>query len=686
MKKHTNRLIDETSPYLMQHAHNPVDWYPWVEEAFAKARAQDKPLLLSVGYAACHWCHVMEKESFENESIAEIMNKLFVNIKVDREERPDIDQIYMNFLQMFTGSGGWPMTIFLTPDQRPFYGGTYFPAEAKYGRPSFDQVLQAVADFYHTQKDKLNQNLREVEDAFQKTFAEQRPGGELPDKEVFLKAAEKLSGYYEPEYGGIGDAPKFPTPQVFSLFLRKFKYDGGQPFLDMVTHTLKNMARGGIFDQLGGGFARYSVDKKWFAPHFEKMLYDNAQLAVLYLDTFQVTGDDFFLGIAEKTLDFVSNELTAPEGGFYSSIDADSEGVEGKFYLWDKEEITGLLGKSTTDIFCDYYNVSDYGNFEHRNILHITEDMRSIAEKYNKSVADIEKLLDESRQKLLKRRVERIRPGLDDKIIASWNGLMLSAFARAFQITSKNQYRKRIQSNVEFLKSEMFRDDVLLHTYKDNQAKFDGYLDDYANVIQGLIDAYEALFDISYLEWAVQLTNICNKKFWDDQAGGYFYTAEDQEKLIIRLKDEGDQSIPSGSGIMLMNLLRLFHYTESQDFEKISHELMKKYSKKFYENPYGYGSYLNALDFYLSKPKEIVIVTEDIDGSKLLLDAITRQYLPNKILAVVRPEQSPGILTPELLKGKTIHEKKPTAYICQNFTCSAPVTSAVSLSKLLAQK
>ncbi len=563
MHKYTNRLINETSPYLLQHAHNPVDWYSWSEEAFKKAKEENKPIFLSIGYSSCHWCHVMEHESFENEEIAKIMNKNFINIKVDREERPDIDQLYMEYVQLTTGSGGWPMSVFLTPDQKPFFGGTYFPPQDKYGRPGFEKILLTMVNYYHNEKEKILNNISQLENFYEQQNERVSKSEHMPDRSDWHNALEQLSTYYEPLYGGIGKAPKFPAVSVFNLFLREFKISGEAHYLNMVTHTLSKMANGGIYDQIGGGFSRYSVDEKWLVPHFEKMLYDNAQLVQLYLDTFLLTGDNFYLTIAEETLTFVTREMTSAEGGFYSSLDADSEGEEGKYYVWSKSEIAHLL-KEQAAVFNAYYGVTEQGNFEGKNILHVNSGIDQVASQFKLSSGELEKILEKSEMILLKEREKRIRPGLDDKVISSWNSLMLSAFARAYQITRKEKYAQIIKKNISFIKANMFLDGKLFRTYKQGQAKYDAFIEDYSITVQALLDSYEALFVPEYIEFANMLNEYANNHFWDSQAGGYFTASDKQEKLIKRMKDETDNSLPSGTGVMLINNIRLFSLTENE--------------------------------------------------------------------------------------------------------------------------
>ena len=684
MPKHSNRLSQETSPYLQQHAHNPVDWYPWGEEAFAKARAENKPILLSIGYAACHWCHVMEKESFENEEIAALMNSLFVNIKVDREERPDVDQLYMRYVQLLTGSGGWPMTVFLTPQLKPFYGGTYFPPENRYGRPGFRRLLQLISDYYHNQKDDLNKNLKKIEMAITASFSEIN-GQKLPDRNTFNQACKRLAEMYEPEYGGLGNAPKFPAVQAFNLFLRKYANDGEQRYLDMVTHTLKSMGKGGVYDQLGSGFARYSTDNSWLVPHFEKMLYDNAQIVQLYLDTYLITKDEFYLQIVKEILAFVMREMTDPEGGFYSSFDADSEGEEGKFYIWDKKEIIQILGEENGEIFCAYYGVTEQGNFEGKNILNVVTDIPTLAVRFKTDEEVVQGSIADSKEKLFQIRKNRIPPALDDKILLSWNALMHSAFAKAYQVLGDKAYETVIRHNIAFIQKKMVRDNTLFHTYKDGIAKQNAFLDDYAYLIQALLDAYEALYEPSWLRWADELTRQANGIFWDENNGGYYYTSAD-EQLLHRIKDENDQSIPSATGVMLMNMLRLYSVNENSDYITRTEALFKKYEPVFVKNPYGYASYLNALDFYLNKPKEILLVQGKRTAVQPMLKAIFTEFIPNKVVLVINLEGGNEAIQSSVFQDRNTVNDMTTAYVCHNFICSMPVTNAATLRQLIKKK
>lgn len=681
MNQNTNRLIDETSPYLLQHAHNPVDWYPWGEEAFKKARNENKPILVSIGYAACHWCHVMEHESFEDEATAKMMNELFICIKVDREERPDVDQVYMQFVQMTTGSGGWPLNVFLTPGLEPFYGGTYFPPDDRYGRPSWQKILRITSSFYYNEKEALSRNLEIVRDAFNKNMIESI-GSNLPGKSVLKNAVKILSQAYDAQYGGLGKAPKFPAVQPLSFFLRYYKSNGEKEYLKMVTHSLRKMAEGGIYDQLGGGFERYSVDDKWLIPHFEKMLYDNAQLVPLYLDTYLITKDDFYLNIVKKTLEFVGRELKSEEGGFYSSLDADSEGEEGKYYVWNKKEVDGLLGRNSP-IFCDYYDVTEHGNFEGKNILHVQTDLKATAKRFKKSEDEVKRILDDCRRLLFRVREKRIRPGLDDKILTSWNALMLTAFARSYQVLRDNKYKLIIEQNIQFLKMYLYKNGALLRTHNKGKSQYNGYLDDYAFLIAALLDSYEALFNPEYLQWAKELLDYTNNNFWDEKHGGYFYTASDQKNLIYRMKDENDQSIPSGTAVMVLNNLRFYSLTEASAYVEKAEKVFKKYSGKFETNPYAFASYFHALDFYLEKPKEIVFIKSNDKLIDDLYKSIFGRYLPNKVVFAFDENSTNSMFTASLLQGKKTVRGRSTVYICHNFACSQPVTSVEELNGYL---
>jgi uncharacterized protein YyaL (SSP411 family) len=680
--RHTNRLIHETSPYLLQHAHNPVDWYPWGDEAFQKAQSENKPVLLSIGYSACHWCHVMEHESFENEKIAALMNDLFVSIKVDREERPDLDEIYMNAVQMLTGRGGWPMTVFLTPEGKPFYGGTYFPPEDRQGMPGFPRVLTGVAQAYREKPQDVEKSVEQILSAL-KRMSESHDSKAAFSPDAIAESAEQISRAYDSDHGGLGHAPKFPHAGVYELFLRHYHQSKNLRFLEMVTHTLTKMAQGGIYDHLGGGFHRYSVDERWLVPHFEKMLYDNAQLLRIYAQLYCITGNELFKNVTEETADYLLREMLHSEGGFYSTQDADSEGEEGKFFIWSPQEINAILGEEAGEIFARIYDVSDFGNFEGKNILHPILSLEQASKLFRKDVREIAALVADSKEKLFHEREKRIKPFRDEKIITSWNGLVLSGLAEAINISPKRAYVESANRTVQFIFSKMFRDGHLLHTYKDGKAKLLGYLDDYAFVAVGLLDLYETTFDRTHFECAIELADAMLSEFWDEKDGAFFYTGKSHEQLISRAKPVFDASIPSGNSIATHLLLRLYHLTGREDYLKRAEAVLRTYYDVMMSQPFGFAHMLCALDLYLRKPKEIVVIgTREDTNVAELVKRIHSVYLPNKSLQLAGPDQSLEKISP-LLQGKTQLDGKPTVYVCHNFTCSAPATNWEELKPLL---
>ena len=679
---HSNRLIHETSPYLLQHAHNPVDWHPWGNEAFQKAKRENKPVLLSIGYSACHWCHVMERESFENEQIAALMNDLFISIKVDREERPDLDEIYMNAVQLLTGRGGWPMTMFLTPDGKPFYGGTYFPPEDRQGMPGFPKILLGVSQAYRERSADVEKSVGEILAALQR-MSETHQSDKDFSPDIIAASCEKISRAYDSDNGGLGQAPKFPNAGVYELFLRHFHHSKSERYLEMIVHTLTKMARGGIYDHLGGGFHRYSVDAKWLVPHFEKMLYDNAQLLAIYAHAYAITGETLFKSVVEETAHYLLGEMFQAVGGFYSTQDADSEGEEGKFFVWTPDEISRLLGTEAGEVFCRIYDVSDQGNFEEKNILHPILTIEQASKYFGKEKSVIETLVAEAKTKLFTEREKRIKPFRDEKIITAWNGLALSGLAAAIKISGEAALITAVTQTIEFIFDKMFRDGFLLHTYKDGQAKLLGYLDDYAFLAVGLLDIYETLLDRAFLDRALQLNEIMLREFWDEEEGGFFYTGKSQEQLISRAKPIFDASIPSGNAMATQLLLRLNHITGQNDYRARAEKVLRSYYDVMENQPFGFAHMLCAVDQHLNPPKEIVVVGNiDDPRTKALLAEVHRIYLPNKVLQLVGAEQALEDISP-LLRGKTQVNGQPTAYLCQNFTCSAPVTNPAELKSLL---
>ena len=681
--KFTNLLAQETSPYLLQHAHNPVDWYPWGEEAFAEAKKEDKPILLSVGYSACHWCHVMEHESFEDEKIAGLMNQLFICIKVDREERPDVDEIYMNAVQMLTGRGGWPMTVFLTPEGKPFYGGTYFPPVDRHNIPAFPRVLAGIAQAYREKPGDVEKSTTEILGNMEKLVHRQQTTHTL-DLAAFEKAAQNVSQAYDETHGGIGGAPKFPNSLVFSLFLRQAQASGNRSYLDKTVYTLRKMAQGGTYDHLGGGFHRYSVDERWLVPHFEKMLYDNALLTRLYLEGYQASGDEFFRQVAEEILSYVEREMLHPDGGFYSTQDADSEGVEGKFFVWDQDEVMQLLGEEVGEIFCRYYDVTDTGNFERKNILHPTVEMQQLATLSRRDVDEVTQLIAQARRTLFAVREKRVKPGRDEKILTSWNGLMISAFAEAYKVLGNVRYLEIARQSIDFILTHMCRNGRLLRSYKDEQAKFNAYLDDYACFSAALLDVYEATFEQQYLDHAIAFSDVLLSRFWDEQEGGFFFTSVDHETLISRPKSAFDGSIPSGNSVAAQVLLRLFYLTENQDCLDKAETVLRLFYDGMQQNPFGFSNMLCALDFYLRRPKEIVLLAEPTaQDTQILLRRIHGLFVPNKTLSCFDPADPPKRSMPSLLAGKAQVDGKLTAYVCHNFTCSLPVATWEEVQTLI---
>lgn len=672
-----NNLIHETSPYLLQHAHNPVEWYPWGEEAFEKARRENKPVLLSIGYSACHWCHVMAHESFENEDIAKLMNDLFVNIKVDREERPDLDQIYMNAVQMMTHHGGWPMTVFLTPDGVPFYGGTYFPPQDRYNMPGFPRVLIGVAEAYRDKQDDIRETGKSLVSELKRLS--ETAGSDRPIEVELLDAAYTgITRNYDSTNGGFGGAPKFPPAMTLEFLLRTHVRTGNPEALEMVAYTCQKMANGGMYDQLGGGFHRYSVDARWLVPHFEKMLYDNALLSRLYLHYFQVSQTPLARETVEGILDYVLREMTHPEGGFYSTQDADSEGHEGKFFVWDIDEIRSALDETQTSLFCTYYNITESGNFEGKNIPNVTRSLEEIATGYNVPAAALHDSLNESKRKLFELREQRVKPDRDEKILTAWNGLMLASFAEAGVILDRADYTDAARKNAEFVLANLRRDGTLLRTWKDGQAKFNGYLEDYAFLIEGLVTLFETTGEFRWLEEAIVLTDRMIDEFWDTEGGGFFFTGKSHENLIVRSKDYFDNATPSGNSVAAMALLRLAILTDNENYRNVATAVLSEVSGQVRRYPSGFGYALSAADFLLSTPKEIAIVGKDAVDIRPLLHEAWRRYLPNKVVAPgFGPENIP------LLQNRPLQNGRPTAYVCVHYTCQQPVNDVAALADQL---
>jgi uncharacterized protein len=673
---HTNRLIDETSPYLLQHAHNPVNWYPWGPEALERSRSEDKPILLSIGYSACHWCHVMEHESFENEDIARLMNENFVCIKVDREERPDLDSIYMNAVQMMTGHGGWPMTMFLTPDLKPFYGGTYYPPEDRRGMPGFPRVLMSIADSYQNRRAEILSSANAITAELKKSdrFV---ASNEMLTTEVLNSAFSALAANFDKANGGFGGAPKFPPSMTLMFLLRHHKRTRLDQALKMVETTLQKMAGGGMYDHLGGAFARYSVDAHWLVPHFEKMLYDNALLTRIYLYAYQQTRNPFYRRVAEETLEYVIRDMTDRSGGFYSSEDADSEGEEGKFYVWTKAEIVSILGGEDGAVFCEFFDVSEGGNFEHgKSILNTPRSIEEFAAEKSQAVDAIRKIIDQGKRKLFNSREQRVRPGRDDKSLAAWNGLMLTALAEAANILRRDDYREVAIRNAAFITTQLMHDGRLLRTYKSGQAKLNAYLEDYAYVIEGFLAAYEATFDLKFFTQARELADTMIAQFWDEQEGGFYFTSSDHEELITRTKDYFDSATPSGNSVAAAVLLKLGLLTQKHEYTNHALTILRAMRPAMGRYPSAFGYLLSALDFYLSEPKEIAIVGRlDSHEVRSLVEEIYSRYIPNKIVAACEPNDERAVSEIALLASRTAIDGQATAYVCRNYTCLEPATT-----------
>jgi len=681
-----NRLISETSPYLLQHAQNPVDWYPWGEEALNHAVKEDKPILLSIGYSACHWCHVMERESFENPEIARLMNENFISIKVDREERPDLDAIYMEAVQVITGSGGWPLTVFLTPQKRPFYGGTYFPPEERGGLPGFTRVLQTVAQAYKNRKG-------DVESAAEKVIAQLNRSNEAqrsvePLTPDLLNSAHiALESAFDAHNGGFGPAPKFPQPMLLEFLLRHQLRTGNEGTLSMVERTLEKMARGGIYDQLGGGFHRYSTDARWLVPHFEKMLYDNALLSRLYLHAYQATGKPLYRHIVEGTLDYVLREMTDKEGGFYSSQDADSEGIEGKYYVWTVEEVIEALGDDVGRLVNRYFGVTEQGNFEGLNILNRVIETAALAPESGLTLETLEATIATAKARLLERRGQRVPPHRDEKILADWNGLMLSSMAEAASVLDREDYLEAAISNATFLTHALLDRGFLKHSYKDGQAKISGYLLDYALLCDGLLSLYEATFQDRWLRTSKDLADAMVDRFWDEPRGCFYDTGHGEEIHIVQPKNVLDSVQPSGSSAAASVLLRLARLTDNREYEELAASAIRSVQRLMVRYPSGFGNWLCALDYYLSKPKEIAIVGRPGDpATKSLIEVINLRYLPNKVLAGKSSETTATNMDIPLLQGRVSIENRPTVYVCESYACQSPVTDPDALAALLDRK
>jgi hypothetical protein len=736
MSEHANRLGQEKSPYLLQHAHNPVDWYPWGEEAFAKARRENKPIFLSIGYSTCHWCHVMAHESFENEEVAAIMNREFVNIKVDREERPDVDRVYMTFVQATTGGGGWPMSVWLTPDLKPFVGGTYFPPEERYGQPAFKKVLERIATAWKEDHDKIVEQGSKIVEALRESQSA-APGEEKIDGSVLDAAYKQFDRSYDPKEGGFGNAPKFPRPVTLNFLTRFYAREveqasrlpsdadatetvalqQGKHALDMALFTLRKMAAGGMHDHIGGGFHRYSVDRYWHVPHFEKMLYDQAQLVIAYLDAFQITQDKQYESVARDILDYVARDMTSKEGGFFSAEDADSpvaagglsavalakaddrghiKTAEGAFYVWTKKEIDDAIGDSA-EVFDFHYGVQAHGNapegsdphdeFRGKNILIARHTIAESAAHF-KSEAEIAKVLAQSREKLFAIRARRPRPHLDDKIISAWNGLMISAYARGAQVLDDPRYLEVATRAANFLRSDLYDSSrkILYRSYRKGRSNIEGFADDYAFVVQGLLDLYEASFDVEWLKLAMQLQETQDRLFFDEKNGGYFSNSGRDESVFVRMKDDNDGAEPAASSVAALNLLRLSQIYDDPKMAERAKKTIDAFATILSRFPSGMPQMLVAVENSLGKPRQIVVAgKKNSPETKALLKEVHRHFLPNTIVVLADANEGQKYLGErnEAVRAMSPVEGKPAAYVCENFTCKAPVTDPKQLRALL---
>ena len=693
IKKNHNRLIHEKSPYLLQHAHNPVDWYAWGPEAFEKARRENKPIFLSIGYSTCHWCHVMAHESFEDPEVARLLNEVFVCIKVDREERPDIDNIYMRVCQMMTGSGGWPLTILMTPDKKPFFAGTYIPKESRHGRSGMLDLIPRIKEVWDTQHDDILKSADQIT-ARLKQLSQGSTGDEL-DKSTLKTAYEQLSGRFSEQYGGFGNAPKFPSSQNLLFLLRYWQSTDDEKALRMVVKTLQSMQEGGIYDHIGFGFHRYSTDSHWLVPHFEKMLYDQAMLSIAYIEAYQATGKEEFKETAKEIFTYVLRDMTDPKGGFYSAEDADSEGVEGKFYVWTEDEIRQILKGEEADLIINVFNVKKSGNFRDEasgkntgaNILHLEKTLTEVAFKNKTSVDELKERVETARQKLFTARNKRIHPHKDDKILTDWNGLMIAALAKGAQVCNEPEYADAAKRAADFILTDMRRPDGrILHRYRDGHAAILANVDDYAFLIWGLLELYETIFDVHYLQTALDLNNEMIKHFWDEQDGGFYFTADDAEELIVRQKEIYDGAIPSGNSVAVLNLFRLARITADSDLEDKANKIMLAFSKDVSSVPSGYTQMMVALDFGIGPSYEIVIVgNPKANDTKEMLNALRKHFIPNKVV-LLRPsdQEAPDIIRlAKFTEYQSSLDGKATAYVCLDYACKMPVTDAEEMLKLL---
>ena len=691
-----NRLKDEKSPYLLQHADNPVDWYPWGDEAFEKARKEGKPILLSIGYSTCHWCHVMEHESFEDEEVAKLMNDTFVSIKVDREERPDIDNIYMTVCQMLSKGGcGWPLNVVMTPDKKPFFAATYIPKETRFGRAGMMDLVPRIKELWEDERQKVLESADNITAAvIQATdVTESKESKDLTVSTLGVGYSQLL-GRFDKENGGFGSTPKFPTPHNQLYLLRYYKRTGDEQALQMVEKTLTEMRRGGVYDHVGYGFHRYSTDREWLLPHFEKMLYDQAMISMAYVEAYQTTGKEEYADTAREIFRYVLRDMTSEEGGFYSAEDADSEGEEGKFYVWEEDEIVGALGEEDARLVIGTYNVSGSGNFKDEasgkktgaNILHLTKSISEVADSFDMSEEDFKVRLESLREKLFNEREKRIHPYKDDKILTDWNGLMIASMAKGGRVMEEPEYTDAAKKAADFILKDMRTGEGrLLHRYRGGEAGIDGNVDDYTFLIWGLLELYESTFEIKYLRAAIELQNKMSEDFWDEEDWGFYFTSDNAEALIARQKEIYDGAIPSGNSVAILNLLKIGRITGDPDYDKKASELMGAFSNTIAQAPMAYTQFLCGLDFGIGPSYEVVVVGDpEKEDTKAMLRALNKDYSPSKVVLLREPEDDGGITTiAEFTKGQAQLEDKATAYVCLNYVCKLPTTEVDKMLELL---
>ncbi|MAT15587.1 MAG: thioredoxin domain-containing protein [Planctomyces sp.] len=683
-EKKPNRLINETSPYLLQHAYNPVDWYPWGEEAFEKARKENKPIFLSVGYSACHWCHVMEHESFENAAIAAYMNEHFVCVKVDREERPDVDQIYMNSVLAMSGHGGWPMSVFLKPDLKPFFGGTYWPPQPRANMPGFITILRHINDAWENRQDEIERAGNELTRVVRQMSAPESDSDVALDTELLERAMQTLLKSADRRKGGFGNAPKFPHAMDLRLLLRLSRRFKSDEALQVALLTFDKMANGGMYDHLGGGFHRYSVDARWLVPHFEKMLYDNALLGNAYLEAWQLTGNDEYERIVRETLDYVLREMTDPAGGFYSTQDADSEGEEGKFFVWSLAEIKEVLGDEEGTLFAASYDVSSTGNWEGTNILNRPRDWNEVAKEEEIALEELTTRMAAAREKLFDVRKKRIHPGRDEKILASWNGLMIATFAQAGHALDEPKYIDAARKGADFVWTEMRTDEGrLLHSWKEGKARFNGFLDDYANLLDANVEVYHATGDVQYLRRAEELAALMEEHFYDIEVGGFFYTSNDHEKLIARPKESQDNATPSGNAMAVTGLLKLSRLTGNTQQEELAWKTLESLSSQFKQTTMAGGQSLLMLDFQLGPTYELVLVSPNRQETDEALSVLRQRFVPNKVLITHSADDAVPEILKDVMQGKTAAGGEITLYQCDHGSCQRPVSGIEAVKKAL---